>query len=178
MPRAGTPADAAGPALGRLLLRAMAGEFLRVVRGPKESAEIRVPEAGEVVLGREVDGAGYLGESPEVSRRHARLTRAADGGLMLQDLGSLNGTLVNGERMTSVRRLEPGDTVRIGDALLAVVDATGRGGQPTAYARETPAAPHVESAAAPARSRLLDPQNLILAAVMVVVAVLVFLLLT
>jgi hypothetical protein len=129
----------------------MAGEFLRVVRGATTGAEIRVES--EEFLGREVDGAGYLGESPELSRRHARLSRASDGGLMIEDLGSLNGTVVNGERQERARRLAPGDSVKLGDVLLVVVDAQGRSGQPTAYgaarperpARDTqPAAPRIQ----------------------------------
>ena len=159
------------------MLPAMAGEFLRVVRGPTEGAEMRVDEAGEVILGREVDGVGYLGESPELSRRHARLARAADGGLLLLDLGSLNGTHVNGVRLTGAHRLAPGDTVRIGDVLLAVVDATGRGGQPTAYARDTHVPPAGE-AAPRSRSGLLDQQVLILVVVMVAIAAVVFLVLS
>ena len=110
----------------------MAAEFLRVVRGQTTGGEIRVED--EQFLGREVDGAGYLGESDQVSRRHARLSRLADGGLAIEDLGSLNGTVVNGERLERQRRLAPGDSVKIGDVLLIVVDAHGRSGQPTAYA--------------------------------------------
>ena len=109
----------------------MAGEFLRVVRGETTGTEIRVES--EEFLGREVDGAGYLGESPQLSRRHARLSRAPDGGLMIEDLGSLNGTVVNGEKLERARRLGPGDSVKLGDVLLVVVDAHGRSGQPTAY---------------------------------------------
>ena len=109
----------------------MAGEFLRVVRGETEGTEVRVDD--EQLLGREVDGAGGLGESAEISRRHARLTRVADGGLLVEDLGSLNGTIVNGERIDRAQRLAVGDTLKVGDALLVVVDAQGRAGQPTAY---------------------------------------------
>lgn len=114
----------------------MAGEFLRVVRGETTGTEIRVEN--EEFLGREVDGAGYIGESAQVSRRHARLSRAPDGGLMIEDLGSLNGTVVNGEKLERARRLGPGDSVKLGDVLLVVVDAHGRSGQPTAYGAPGP----------------------------------------
>ncbi len=53
-----------------------------------------------------------------VSRRHALLTLGADG-LILEDLGSKNGTLANGVRIQRTR-LEPGDEVRIGPVLLRV----------------------------------------------------------
>ncbi len=51
--------------------------------------------------------------SPLASRRHAEL-RPEGGGHVLYDLGSVNGTLVNGQRMQT-RRLQPGDVIAIGD---------------------------------------------------------------
>ena len=50
---------------------------------------------------------------PQVSRFHARLTRRGTT-YMVEDLGSTNGTFVNGEPVTAPRRLEEGDTIRIG----------------------------------------------------------------
>ena len=47
-----------------------------------------------------------------VSRRHAKLS-IAPGGLLLEDLGSTNGTFVNGERIAS-QRLQDGDRVTVG----------------------------------------------------------------
>jgi S-DNA-T family DNA segregation ATPase FtsK/SpoIIIE len=160
----------------------MAGEFLRVVRGPTQGAELRVDEGAELLLGREGEGSGYLGEVAELSRRHAKLTRSTDGGLLVQDLGSLNGTLVNGERITGAHRLAPGDTVKLGEALLVVVDARGRSGQPTAYAASTPTGQDTDpGTGGTSRSRSSvrfdDPQVIGLAVVMLVVAVAVFLLL-
>ena len=53
-----------------------------------------------------------------VSREHARLERFDDGRLLVIDLGSANGTLVNGKLLSSPARLEPGDLVKIGDTEL------------------------------------------------------------
>lgn len=58
-------------------------------------------------LGRDVANDIVLGD-PEVSRQHARLTRTP-GGYVLEDLGSTNGSFVNGERLTSPRVINPGD---------------------------------------------------------------------
>ena len=49
----------------------------------------------------------------EASREHFRLGRLKDGGWGIQDLGSTNGTLVNGERIT-MARLKDGDLIQIG----------------------------------------------------------------
>lgn len=58
-------------------------------------------------VGRDVANDIVLGD-PEVSRQHARLTRTP-GGYVLEDLGSTNGSFVNGERLSSPRVLDPGD---------------------------------------------------------------------
>jgi two-component system, cell cycle response regulator len=57
-------------------------------------------------------------ETDSVSRRHARiLTRPAEGGWLVEDLGSTNGTFVNDERVDR-RALNDGDIVRVGEAVL------------------------------------------------------------
>ena len=48
------------------------------------------------------------------SARHARIEPRPDG-VWVQDLGSTNGTFVNGVRVEQRRRLEPGDVVRVGE---------------------------------------------------------------
>lgn len=98
----------------------MSGLVLRVVRGAGRGREIAV--AGELVIGREASGDGRLDGEPALSRRHARLLRAADGSLTIEDLGSLNGTHVNGRRITASTPLRHGDELRLGDTVIAVVD--------------------------------------------------------
>ncbi len=79
----------------------------------------RVEVAGEVVLGREGD---LRLPDEEVSRRHAAL-RTIESQLEVEDLGSLNGTFVNGVRITAAVRLRAGDVVALGDTTLAVEGA-------------------------------------------------------
>ena len=68
---------------------------------------------GDTTVGREGGNDIVLAED-SVSRRHARLTRAEDGGIHLTDDGSANGVFVNGRRVQDVL-LVPGDEIRIGD---------------------------------------------------------------
>jgi hypothetical protein len=54
-------------------------------------------------------------EDPFASTRHARIERQG-GVLVLEDLGSTNGTFLNGEPLSGPQPLHPGDRVRIGDS--------------------------------------------------------------
>jgi PAS domain S-box-containing protein len=69
-------------------------------------------ESAEHVLGRGAD-AGFQINDHGVSRRHARISRAPEGSFHLSDLGSTNGTYLNGVRIASAE-LHEGDRVQIG----------------------------------------------------------------
>jgi transcriptional regulator of acetoin/glycerol metabolism len=73
------------------------------------------------VVGREPGPGGFVLAQPAVSRMHAALF-VDEAGVRIKDMGSRNGTWVNGARIEEVR-LSPGDDVRIGDALFVFVDA-------------------------------------------------------
>jgi pSer/pThr/pTyr-binding forkhead associated (FHA) protein len=66
-----------------------------------------------LVIGRAAD-SGLVLDDPEVSRAHAEILRTADGGLELRDLGSANGTFVDGVPITGPVRLHGGERLQIG----------------------------------------------------------------
>jgi hypothetical protein len=70
-------------------------------------------------VGRGAENAIRLDGDDFVSSRHAVLEPRPDG-LWVEDLGSTNGTFVNGARVTSTRLLQAGDIVRIGQTDLRV----------------------------------------------------------
>ncbi|HET8539717.1 MAG TPA: diguanylate cyclase [Anaeromyxobacter sp.] len=87
---------------------------------------VRVPLEAEVVLGRD-PGCTVALPSEDVSRRHARIAPEEDGHVVA-DLGSTNGTWVNGVEVER-RRLAAGDRIRVGAYVAAYVatgDAAGR----------------------------------------------------
>ena len=88
---------------------------LRFTDGPLAGRELEVASA--LVLGRQA--ADLVIEDTQVSRRHASVRPAGDA-LEVEDLGSKNGTWVNGARIAGPVRLAPGDRVRVGDTLFEV----------------------------------------------------------
>lgn len=66
------------------------------------------------LVGRE-SGLAVTLNSTGVSRQHAEIVQQDDGGLLIRDLGSTNGTFVNHEKVTSSRPLVPGDVIRFAD---------------------------------------------------------------
>jgi FHA domain len=95
-------------------------------------------------------GEGLEGER-NVSRRHAELRRDAAGAWWVRDVGSANGTFVNGERLDAAeaRPLAPGDCVQLGDTLLTFRPAVLDAPLPSAFAT-SPGQPR-PGADAPAR---------------------------
>ena len=94
----------------------MAGEQLRVTEGNARGERLSVD--ADLFVGRETPHEdGKLGGDREISRRHARVSRGADGLLTIEDLRSANGTFVNGERIDAPRTLHAGDVVKMGQTL-------------------------------------------------------------
>jgi len=74
----------------------------------------------ELVIGRHAPGAGRLADDEEISRAHARVTVDASKFCAIEDLGSTNGTFVNGLRISSPQILAEGDTIELGGTTLLV----------------------------------------------------------
>ena len=87
--------------------------------GPSKDKTLSV-QGEEFVLGRDPESDWAI-KDVEVSRGHARLI-AREGGYAIEDLGSTNGTFVNGQRIRSVLQLDPGSTIRLGENVLLFYD--------------------------------------------------------
>ncbi|MGH2854218.1 MAG: FHA domain-containing protein [Solirubrobacteraceae bacterium] len=137
---------------------------LEVISGNAAGTAILVED--ELVIGRHAEGAGRLSEDEELSRQHARISREATGDYAIEDLGSSNGTFVNGLRIQSPRLLSLGDSIETGATTLVVREIVqpragatmvsavpdlvtpDRGPAPTVFAR-SPAASDPPPASAP-----------------------------
>lgn len=85
--------------------------MLVVVRGPNAGSRYLLDRLVTIV-GRHPDAEIFL-DDVTVSRRHAEFVHDQDGRIAVRDLGSLNGSYVNGERVEE-RSLATGDEVQIG----------------------------------------------------------------
>jgi ABC transport system ATP-binding/permease protein len=88
------------------------------VAGAEEAIELRGRPS--LAIGRAVDNDIVL-DDLRVSRHHAQLVATADGAYEVRDLGSSNGTFVNGRRVQHAR-LEPGDFIGVGGQTLELLD--------------------------------------------------------
>ncbi len=97
-----------------------------IVAGPGDPPTSRVVTFGEpedeLVFGRHAD-CDVVIDHDSVSRRHARFRRRG-AQIVVEDIGSTNGTLVNGAAIAAPRRLAPGDVVAVGLATAVLATTT------------------------------------------------------
>lgn len=89
-----------------------------VERGPKELRGVKITVRGPVIIGRS-PGSDIVIGAEYVSGRHARFSIMGQN-LFIEDLGSTNGTAVNGQRITEPTVLKSGDVVNVGDVAIRV----------------------------------------------------------
>ena len=97
------------------------GFALRFISGKYQGGEYPLPSEKEIVIGRGGELDIVLVEDM-VSRKHAKIT-TQQGKIVIQDLGSTNGTFVNGEKIKRAR-LKEGDRVLIGTSILKLIAAS------------------------------------------------------
>ncbi len=87
---------------------------LVVRRGPQPNQTFDISK-DVTTLGRDITNDIVIND-PEVSRHHLRIARTADG-CSIEDLGSTNGTFVNGQRISGSRPLNSGDMIGLGETV-------------------------------------------------------------
>jgi hypothetical protein len=99
----------------------MAAQFQFVMRsGPTPGATYSL-EGDQIVIGRDSSNGVVINDA-EISRKHSRLTFQG-GKYVLEDLGSTNGTFVNGQRLAGPVVLKSGDVVSLGEQIVLMYDA-------------------------------------------------------
>ncbi len=90
-----------------------------VRRGPQPNQVFELNK-DLLTLGRDITNDITIND-PEVSRHHLRITRGTDG-YTIEDLGSTNGTFINGQRLTGSRALNRGDMIGLGETVTLSYD--------------------------------------------------------
>ena len=93
----------------------------------------------EIVIGRD-EGVDVVIPTPAVSRRHAKLSMEGNG-YVIEDLGSSNGTFVNGERLRARKALNAGDEIKLGQAITLSYTAPATQESQKTAVRPAPAKP-------------------------------------
>jgi pSer/pThr/pTyr-binding forkhead associated (FHA) protein len=87
---------------------------------PAEEAGRVFALSDEMTVGRGGGCGVALTGDRMVSQLHARIFRAPDGGLFVEDLGSTNGTVLNRDRVSGPTPMKSGDLLRVGRTVLQV----------------------------------------------------------
>jgi pSer/pThr/pTyr-binding forkhead associated (FHA) protein len=106
----------------------MADLILEIVEG--DDAGRQTPLEGSIEIGRETS-IGLPIDDEQASRRHTRVTAEGDHALV-EDLGSTNGTYLNGQPIEGQRTLRPGDRLRVGLTIFELRTAADVQRQPSA----------------------------------------------
>jgi hypothetical protein len=121
---------------------------LEIVEGPGAGTQVQL--AGPVVVGRD-PSADIVLDDTQASRQHARISPSAEGAVV-EDLGSTNGTFVNGNEVQGRAFAGAGDEVIVGVTLFELRSAAQVAHQPSGVRAVPPAL-----AAAERRPTYVDP---------------------
>ena len=105
------PQQAAAAGLGP---RARIGSLVVLSSPALKVDSERTLDSAPVTLGRSSDNDMQLGDDEFASAYHARVEPRRDG-VWVEDVGSTNGTFVNGNKLNGPRKLTPGDVIRVGE---------------------------------------------------------------
>lgn len=98
------------------------GSFRLIVRRGPQPNQVYELNKDVVAIGRDITNDIVIND-PEISRHHSRMTRTA-GGYVLEDVGSTNGSFVNGQRLNGARPLNSGDLISLGETVTLGYETT------------------------------------------------------
>ncbi|HKY54829.1 MAG TPA: FHA domain-containing protein [Anaerolineales bacterium] len=125
----------------------MASHFQLIMRsGPTPGAVFNLG-GDQLTVGRDSSNDIVINDA-EISRRHARLTFQG-GKYILEDLGSTNGTFVNGQRLAGPRVLKAGEVVSFGEQIVLVYEASSFDPAATVASPRASAVPSISRPVAP-----------------------------
>ncbi len=96
--------------------------LIKVISGPNSGAEFALQRGMTYIVGKDPHLCDIVFQDLSVSRQHARLNVDEENQVHVEDLGSRNGVLINGELVSEKRSLASQDLVAIGTSSFLVID--------------------------------------------------------
>ena len=142
----------------------MAAQYHLLMRKGPTPGSAFILEDGQTTIGRDPTNTIVINDA-EVSRHHARLI-LHDNDCILEDLGSTNGTAINGVRIVGPHVLTPGEIISFGEGIVLVFEAitldpyqTVATAKPPVSAQPQPIAPSLPPSQASSRSVQSEPRT-------------------
>ena len=110
---------------------------LEIVEGPGAGRQLRLDRP--ITIGRSTD-TDLTVEDGEISHHHAKVTPTPDGGAIVEDLGSVNGTFINNNELHGPTGVEAGDELTVGVTVIKLRSDEQVAARPSAL-RAIPPAP-------------------------------------
>lgn len=99
--------------------------LLKVISGPNNGAEFSMQAGNSYIIGTDPNACDIVFHDTSVSRQHTRITVNPDETMVIEDLKSRNGTLVDGEQLQGKRTLAANSHVNVGTTSFVVFDREG-----------------------------------------------------
>ncbi|MCC5832931.1 MAG: type III secretion system inner membrane ring subunit SctD [Chlamydiales bacterium] len=96
--------------------------LIKVIAGPNTGAEFALDLDREYLIGTDPATCDLIFNDLSVSREHARLSVNKEGGILIEDLGSRNGVVVDKERILSPKKLTANAVIALGTSAFLLID--------------------------------------------------------
>ncbi len=96
--------------------------FIKVISGPNSGAEFALQRGSTYILGKDPNLCDIVFQDLSVSRQHARLIVDDENNIFIEDLGSRNGVLINGELISEKHPVSSQDLVALGTTSFLMID--------------------------------------------------------
>ncbi|MGE5195908.1 MAG: type III secretion system inner membrane ring subunit SctD [Anaerolineae bacterium] len=96
--------------------------LLKVISGPNAGAEFTMQKSSTYIIGKDPNTCDIVFQDLSVSRQHARLSVDEEEKVFVEDLGSRNGVLVNGELIADKRTISSQDLIALGTTTFLIID--------------------------------------------------------
>jgi type III secretion system YscD/HrpQ family protein len=96
--------------------------MIKVISGPNTGAEFTLQPDHVYIIGKDPNVSDIIFQDLSVSRQHARLIADPEGKVFIEDLGSRNGVILNGELISDKKELVSQDLVALGTTSFLIID--------------------------------------------------------